>query len=167
MDFEKKIDSTSAKLRKGGAPVGKIEDLSDEEFLSIYFYRCWLDGVEGQKRIEAELRVNFGYEKGYKLFNDINSLFQLLSKTVRRNLARHNIDCNCVGADESCFSQLVIRAANNEREDAMLIATLLADVHFASKIVDLAEKFGLGMKYMSSKHSETIYRYYADSKSFH
>ena len=105
--------------------------------------------------------------KKTKQINNINSMFHLLSKTVRRNLARHNIDCNCVGADESCFSQLVIRAANNEREDAMLIATLLADVHFASKIVDLAEKFGLGMKYMSSTHSETIYRYYADSKSFH
>ena len=155
------------RLKKGGAPVGLIEDLSDEEFLAVYYLRCWFEDTEGKKRIERELNINLGYDQGYKILNSLESLFQLLLRKARRTIVRHNIDCFCVGADESCFSQLITRAANKEREDAMLIAMLLADKHFASKITDLAEEFGLGIKTLLSKNTETSNQGSFDKKKFH
>ena len=122
MNIERKIAPLAIRLKKGGAPVGLIEDLSDEEFLAVYYFRCWFEGTEGKKRIQRELNINLGYEQGYKILNSLESLFQLLLRKARRTIVRHNIDCFCVGADESCFSQLITRAANKEREDAMLIA---------------------------------------------
>ena len=167
MNIERKIAPLAIRLKKGGAPVVLIEDLSDEEFLAVYYLRCWFEDTEGKKRIERELNINLGYDQGYKILNSLESLFQLLFRKARRTIVRHNIDCSCVGADESCFSQLITRAANKEREDAMLIAMLLADKHFASKITDLAEEFGLGIKTLLSKNTETSNQGSFDKKKFH
>ena len=40
---------------------------------------------------------------------------------------RHSIECRCLGGDEACFANLVATAAEGEREDALLMATLMVE----------------------------------------
>ncbi len=57
----------------------------------------------------------------------------------------HSVQCACLGADESCFANFIATAATGEREDAMLIATLLVRPDVAPIVTSLAADFGLAL----------------------
>ncbi len=61
---------------------------------------------------------------------------------------RHSVQCKCLGADEACFANFIATAATGEREDAMLIATLLVRPDVAPLIVSLAADVGLAFMRM-------------------
>ena len=71
------------------------------------------------KILKKELIINLRYAEGNQTFESFKNLCDLIFKNGRRALIRHKTDCSCVGADESCFAQLILRAANNYSEDAM------------------------------------------------
>ena len=58
----------------------------------------------------------------------------------RRALMRHHVSCRHVGADEACLARLVDAAARGERDDAMLIATLIVRADVAAGLVCEAEQ---------------------------
>lgn len=62
---------------------------------------------------------------------------------------RHSVHCKCLGADESCFANFIVTAATGERDDAMLIATLLVRADVAPLITALATDFGLALMRMN------------------
>jgi hypothetical protein len=62
---------------------------------------------------------------------------------------RHQPRCKCLGADEACFANLVSCATEGDREDAMLIATLMVRPDFAPHLAEAAQVFGLGLKRMA------------------
>ncbi|GGE59835.1 hypothetical protein GCM10011517_29270 [Actibacterium pelagium] len=62
---------------------------------------------------------------------------------------RHELACQCLGADESCFANLIAEAAEGDPEDAMLIATLLVRADMAPCLAALARDVGLALKRMS------------------
>ena len=53
----------------------------------------------------------------------------------RRRLVSHDLNCKCVGADESCFSQLVTRPTHTDKKDAILIGILITDADLAPELV--------------------------------
>jgi hypothetical protein len=61
---------------------------------------------------------------------------------------RHSLQCKYLGADESCFANFIATAATGEREDALLIATLLVRPDMAPLIASLANYVGLAFKKM-------------------
>lgn len=62
---------------------------------------------------------------------------------------RHSVQCKCLGADESCFANFIATAATGDRDDAMLIATLLVRPDVAPLITALATDFGLALVRMN------------------
>ena len=66
----------------------------------------------------------------------------------RRPMMRHAVKCKCIGADEACFANFIAVASEGNREDAMLIATLMVRPHLAAVITSLATDFGLALKQM-------------------
>ena len=42
-----------------------------------------------------------------------------MQNSGRRRLVSHDLNCKCVGADESCFSQLVTRPTHTDKKNAM------------------------------------------------
>lgn len=139
---------TGATQNRGGAPVGVITDLSGIEAASVIYLRLWSNGPDSQAEVWNDFSTALGSTQGRKALNAFEQLYGLCSKHGRRPLMRHSVSCKCLGSDESCFANFIATAAEGEREDAMLIATLLVRPDVAPMITELAADFGLALKRM-------------------
>jgi predicted amidophosphoribosyltransferase len=139
---------TTPQNKRGGAPVGFITELDSIEAASVIYLRLWCDGPETQSQICADFTNGLGTDQGRKAFQAFEELCNLCARHGRRPLMRHSVQCKCIGADESCFANFVATATDGEREDALLIATLLVRPDVAPLIASLASNFGLALKQM-------------------
>ena len=130
---------------KGGSPVAVISDLSWEEHLVIYYFRCCFEGSEALLQVHEEFRFYLGAETADKTIRSLQFLFSKLQNNGRRRLVRHDLNCKCVGADENCFAQLVTRSTYLDKKDAILIGILLSDADLAPELVYAAEDFAAGV----------------------
>ena len=131
---------------KGGSPVAIMSDLSWEEHLIIYYFRCCFEGSEALLEIREEFRFYLGTETANKTIGALQFLFTKLQNSGRRRLVSHDLNCKCVGADENCFSQLVTRSTYTDKKDAILIGILLTDADLAPELVYAAEDLAKGIQ---------------------
>ncbi|WP_368185918.1 hypothetical protein [Aestuariibius sp. HNIBRBA575] len=117
--------------QRGGAPVGLISDLSGVEAASVLYLRLWNDGPQSQANVWHDFASCLGREKGRKALKSFEDLCGLFAFHGRRPLMRHSVHCKCLGADEACFGNFICTAALGDRDDAMLIATLMVRPDFA------------------------------------
>lgn len=139
---------THRQQNRGGAPVGVITDLDAIEAATVIYLRLWSDGPNGQSQVRCDFTDTLGVDQGHKAIQSFEDLCQLCARHGRRPLMRHAVNCQCVGADESCFANFIATAACGDREDALLIATLLVRPDVAPLIASLATHFGLALKRM-------------------
>ncbi|MCX7566356.1 hypothetical protein OS189_08375 [Sulfitobacter sp. F26169L] len=139
---------SSAQAKRGGAPVGLITELDSVEAASVIYLRLWCDGPEAQSRVWSDFTNGLGADQGRQAFESFEELCTLCTRYGRRPLMRHSVQCKCLGADESCFANFIATATSGEREDAMLIATLLVRPDVAGMVASLASNFGLALKRM-------------------
>jgi hypothetical protein len=139
---------TDAQHNRGGAPVGFITELDSIEAASIIYLRLWCDGPEAQSVVWNDFASVLGPTQGRKALQSFEELCALCAKHGRRPLMRHSVQCKCIGSDESCFANFIATATYGEREDALLIATLLVRPDVAPLIASLATNFGLALKRM-------------------
>ena len=133
---------------RGAAPVGFLTELGSVEAASVIYLRLWCDGPESQAQVWNDFAARLGPNQGRKALKSFEDLCALCTRHGRRPLMRHSVQCKCLGADESCFANFVAAAATGEREDAMLIATLLVRADVAPMIASLACDVGLALKQM-------------------
>ena len=143
-------------IKMGGAAVGKMEYLSLEEYTIISFLRRYCDGEISRETLKRELIVNLGYTEGEKTFDSLKNLFESIFNHGRRALIRHKTECDCVGADESCFAQLILRASNNYKEEAVLISLLLMPPDFSAETVRLASEIGTSIKNLINQDDDFL-----------
>lgn len=157
---------TDAHPPRGGAPVGYLTELDSVEAASVLYLRLWSDGPDAQAQILNDFATALGADRGKRALQSFESLCSLCAQHGRRPLMRHSVRCKCIGADESCFANFVAAAATGNREDAMLIATLLVRPDVAPLIASLAADFGLALTQMRlaaprdltpQHHSQTLH----------
>jgi len=139
---------------KGGSTVAIMSDLSWEEHLVIYYFRCCFVGSEALLEIHEEFSFYLGTETANKTIGALQFLFTKLQNSGRRRLVSHDLNCKCVGADENCFAQLVTRSTNTDKNDAILIGILLTDADLAPELVYAAEDFAQGVQALLNIISE-------------
>lgn len=139
-----------AQEKRGSAPVGLIAELDGIEAASVIYLRLWCDGPEAQASVWNDFASSLGADRGRRALKSFEDLCSLCTKHGRRPLMRHSVHCKCLGSDESCFANFIAAAATGDREDAMLIATLLVRPDAAPLITALATDFGLAL--MRMKH---------------
>ncbi|WP_420863060.1 hypothetical protein [Algirhabdus cladophorae] len=134
-----------SELRKnrGGAPVGLIAELDSIEAASVLYLRLWCDGPDAQAQVWNDFASGLGADQGRKACKSFEDLCGMCARHGRRPLMRHSVQCKCLGADESCFANFIATAATGEREDAMLMATLLVRPDMAPLVASLAAEVGL------------------------
>lgn len=140
---------TIANRNRGGAPVGHIADLDAVEAAAVMYFRLWCDGPEAQARVRSEFLAALGADHGQSAFRSFEHLCDLCVRLGRRPLMRHDLTCQCLGADEACFATFVAAATASDREDAFLIATILVRADVAICLIDHAQAFGLALKRMA------------------
>ena len=150
--------------KRGGAAVGLIAELSGLEAASVIYLRLWSDGADARLQVRNDFTTCLGTAQGHKAVRSLEELCSVCAKHGRRPLMRHSIHCKCLRSDESWFANFIATATEGEREDAMLIATLLVRPDFAPLIAALAADFGLALKRMHlsaprelSPHSPTLH----------
>lgn len=139
---------TQANSNRGGAPVGLVTELDSVEAASVVYLRLWLDGPDAQAQVWNDFATSLGPDQGRKALQSFDDLCSLCARHGRRPLMRHSVQCECLGADESCFANFIATAATGEREDAMLMATLLVRPDMAPIIASLAADVGLAFRRM-------------------
>ncbi len=137
------------KGKRGGAPVGFLTELDGLEAASVIYLRLWCDGPDSQSQVSNDFETSLGTDSGRKAVKTFEELCSLCARHGRRPLMRHSLSCKCLGADESCFANFVASAATGEREDAMLIATLLVRPDMAPVVTALAADFGHALMRMN------------------
>jgi hypothetical protein len=139
---------SDAQQNRGGAPVGFITELGAIEAASVIYLRLWCDGPDSQSLVRNDFALGLGPDQGRKAMQSFEDLCRLCARHGRRPLMRHSVQCKCIGSDESCFANFIATAVDGEREDALLIATLLVRPDVAPLIASLATDFGLALKRM-------------------
>lgn len=134
---------------RGAAPVGRISDLQPIEGSAILYLRLWCDGTAAQEQVRNDFTERLGPAAGREAVGALEDLCGLCARHGRRALMRHQPTCACLGADEACFANLVTHALEGEREDALLIATLLVRPDVSPFLASAAQTFGLALKRMA------------------
>ncbi|MEP4194153.1 MAG: hypothetical protein ABJL99_00795 [Aliishimia sp.] len=139
---------STAQDKRGSAPVGYIAELDSVEAASVIYLRLWSDGPDAQTQVWQDFAFALGTTPARRALKSFEDLCGLCAKHGRRPLMRHSVNCKCLGADESCFANFIATAAEGDREDAMLFATLLVRPDVAPLVANLAMEFGLALKRM-------------------
>ena len=134
------------KRARGAAAVGRIADLSPIEVASVLYFRMWNDGQNGLAQIKRDFISTLGSDDGQTAFWAFDNLCQHCSHYSRRPLMRHQLKCNCLCADESCFANLIQAAGEGEREDAALMASLIIRPDLALPMADLAQQVAISFQ---------------------
>ncbi|MEQ8254544.1 hypothetical protein [Roseovarius confluentis] len=145
--------------RRGGAPVGILQDLDPVEASAVIYLRMWCDGPEAQSLVWNDFATALGPRAGRRELQNFEQLCSMCAKHGRRPLVRHHAQCRCLGGDEATFANIVAHAADGEREDAFLMAANLVRPDMAAVIVALAQEFGLTLRRMmgmSGYHPATL-----------
>lgn len=132
----------------GGSPVGYLTELDDVEAGAVHYLRLWCGGPESQAKARDDFTGVLGAAHGRTALNSLDQICELCDLHGRRPLVRHPEGCGFPGPDEACFARFVATAAEGEREDAMLIATLIIRADMSPILVELAESLGLALKRM-------------------
>ncbi|MEM7742458.1 MAG: hypothetical protein AAF409_02000 [Pseudomonadota bacterium] len=132
--------------RRGGAPVGYLDELSAVEAGAVLYLRLWCDGPDSQTQVWNDFASTFGAARGRAALKGFEQLCTLAVEHARHPFMRHAVTCRCLGAHEAVFATLVASATRGDREDAMLMAALLVRSDIAVPMTDLAQQFGLALQ---------------------
>ncbi|MEX2520088.1 MAG: hypothetical protein WD969_12235 [Paracoccaceae bacterium] len=134
--------------RRGGAPVGYLDELPAVEAITVRYLRRYFSGEDGRRLIDAELCAALGPDEGRRAGDCFAELCEIALSHGRRPLLHHHPRCKVLGADESVFANFIAAAAEGEREDAILFASLLVRADVAFHLLTLAEDAGLSIRRM-------------------
>ena len=137
--------------QRGGAAVGLLAELDEIEACAVMYLRLWNSGATARQQMLVEFGRTVGPRAARNMLDGLDHICDLCARYGRRPIMRHGISCKCLGADEACFANLVMLAARGEREDAMLIATLMVRADMAPALAGLAETFGLAIKLLTRR----------------
>ena len=128
---------------RGGFPVAAFDTLPEAERVLVRALRHWSDGPDGQERIARLLLASMGEAEEQTCQRALNDVMGVIARHGRRKLVRHKETCSCVGADEAVFAHFVMLAATGEREDAMLIGSLIVEGPLLMAMTEAARQAGL------------------------
>ena len=138
--------TTAQTTPRGGVTVGTLSDLPPLEAGAVIYLRHWFSGAETRAQMRRDFEVNFGPEAAEAAFEAFGSLCNFCAAHGRRPLVRHGMTCNCLGADENCFANLLASAAEGQDDDAHILASLIVTPRKASELTRLASDCGLLMQ---------------------
>ena len=143
---------------RGGAPVGMVADLDPVEAGLVIYLRLYCSGPEARHQAERDFALSLGPDHGPEALESLGQICSLCADHGRRPLMRHGSSCKCLGADEACLANIVGAAGTGDREEAMLLASLMVRADMAPRLAGLAETLGLALARMASMADVAVAR---------
>ena len=151
-------------IYRGGAPVGYLSELNQLEQNAILFLRFWSQRSKADNDLQNKFWSNITYDLGItktrQAIDAFDEIFTLCVKYSRRPIMKHDLECKCIGGDESCFANIIGFAQDGELEDALLLASNLVAPKFASCLVTSARKFAESITISECNPLEAAESYY-------
>ncbi|MEM9783500.1 MAG: hypothetical protein AAF899_13625 [Pseudomonadota bacterium] len=144
---------TTRAERRGGAPVGYLEDIGTVEANAVMYMRLWCSGPEAQAAVWKDFAEAFGGREGAEHMRSFEALMTMLVQHARRPLMRHSVSCRCLGADECAFAHLVGAAMDGDLEQAAMMAALIVRPDAATTIAYQTEKVGISLAQITRRDS--------------
>lgn len=138
MRFEFPGETPPASPPRGAAPVGHLHELPPVELAAIVYLRAWCQGGMDCEIVAKDFRLVVGEAAGAATVGDFDTLMTTLLNNARRPIMRHSLACKRFGGDESAFANMIAAAAVQDRDDAMLFASILMTGHAAWAAVQSA-----------------------------
>lgn len=157
---------SEATLSRGGATVGSLSALPALEAEAVLCLRHWFSGPEARRHMRAQLTASLGGTGAEDAVNHFRQLCQLCLSHGRRPLVRHGLHCDCLGADENVFANLIAAAAEGEHADAMMLATLIVAPRMAPGLMSAATEFGQALK-QATAHQMPLHQYQPGNMTVH
>lgn len=130
-----------ARELSGQMPVGQMAEMQGLAGLAVACLRAWNEG--GAIRAHAMLCERMAPPMALATFESLQDLTEVLGAQMRRPLRCHAPHCDCVGLDEAAFARFVEEAALGEREDALMLASLLVNARGILALTEAAARLGL------------------------
>ncbi|WP_297772197.1 hypothetical protein [uncultured Roseovarius sp.] len=127
----------------GQMPVGHMAEMDGISAMAVACLRAWNQG--GAMRAHAMLCERMTEPMATASFEALHDVTEVLGSNVRRPLRCHAPQCDCVGLDEAAFARFVEEAALGEREDALMLASLLVAPRGILPLADAAGRLGLAL----------------------
>lgn len=131
---------------RGGAPVGRLDDLEPLEAAAVVYVRLWCSGPECQERVWNDFAARFGAPDGKAHLAAFERMMKTLVAHARCPIMRHHNGCRCLGSHECALANLIGAAAEANREEAVLLASLLVRPDMATVLAAEAEQVGLALR---------------------
>lgn len=132
----------------GGTPIATAVELSSLQRRVVRYVRAWFESPGGANAVLTEAGQLLDPGSAWSVVSNLNAIFRTLARCGRRPLVRHKPDCICVGTDERCFAHFIETAATGQREDALLLASLMVREDAAPLVVAHAQRLGLALMRM-------------------
>jgi len=124
----------------GAFPVSAMDRLPAGEAMAVRCLRAWSEGPVAMESLLVPALGPRGARSCAQAFGEVMGMVQ---RHGRRALMRYGANCRCVGSDEAILAHFVMVAATGEREDAMLIASLLVEGPLLMPLSEAARMAGL------------------------
>lgn len=122
-------------------PVDQMDQMDGLNRLTVAALRAWNAG--GALRAHALFCDRMAEPMALAAFEALQDLTEVLGPHIRRPLRCHAPHCARVGLDEAAFARFVQEAALGEREDALLLASILVQARAILPLTDIAARLGL------------------------
>jgi len=136
--------------KRGGATLGHLSALDDWEALLVRELRLWCTGPEGQAEVWNGFAVNLPRGAAANEMRVFEDLVRTMSTYARRPLVRHELACDCLGADEAVFLHIVKAASAGELHDATMVAALVVMPAHAERVALMAAQVGTSTQIISA-----------------
>ncbi len=129
----------------GAAAIGTTDSVDPQSLRIIDLVRRWGGGPDRRQEVWNALAVELGPARARRALKSLEEFLDLIQSHGRRPLVRHGVGCRCIGSDETIIAHFVRIATEGEREDAMLVGTLLVRPDIAPIAASLAQQLGLAL----------------------
>ncbi|MEM6971635.1 MAG: hypothetical protein AAF577_02425 [Pseudomonadota bacterium] len=140
---------------RGSAKVGVLDDLDAVEARAVRYLRLWCTGPKTQETVWNDFAKRFGGREGAARLRVFEHFVETLIEHARRPMMRHAVDCDCLGADECAFANLIGAAACGDREEAALFATLIVRPDMATVVADRCEQVAMTLRQIVLRRAVT------------
>jgi len=134
----------------GATPVGFLTELTALEATAISLLRAWCNSEETQFEVITNLILNLGSKKGNQVAEYLRNICNILFLHSRRTFMRHNMDCQCIGADEAYFATIILSASNNNIEEAKSISSLFINPSLLADFLIITKELGSAIKILNN-----------------
>lgn len=136
--------------KRGGATIGALSTLDEWEAFLVRELRLWCAGPEGKAEVWNGFAVSLPRGTAAAEMRVFEDLIGTMSAYSRRPLVRHELHCDCLGADEAVFLHIVKSASNGELHDAAMVAALVVLPAHAERVALMAAQVGASTQLISA-----------------